>query len=396
MQVNIFVRHVAGLAAALVITAPAHAQEATGNSAPTLEVEAEYRVDAVMVARGAGHGLRHVDYLSLAATVDLDAALGWQGARIHAQGLGSTGQAPNGLAGTLQGINNDEVESDRAKLFQAYLEQDLDASGSSLRLGFSDLNSEFYMTEASGLLLAPAFGIGSELSATGPNGPSIFPSTALGARLHLQSGGGGYVQAAVVDARAGVLGDRGGVPRLFSKGALLIAEAGLQSGGKLAAGTWAYSDRQDDIAAVDPAGRPKRRRAFGGYVLAQRRLATAGNTTLDAFVRAGLSDGHTTPFTGGWQAGLLISGVLSGRPDSQLSLGANQARLSRGYWLAEAATRQHVRRHETGLELTYSDRLAPWLTIQPDAQYVRSAVRAGGSRDALVFTLRLTVAPVWP
>lgn len=379
------------------LASPVRAEEATDPPAGPVALAAEYRLDAVAVAQGARAGLRYVDYLSLAASADLDAALGWKGARLYVQGLASSGQAPNGLAGTLQGINNDEVEGDRAKLFQAYLEQDLDARGSSLRVGFSDLNSEFYLTEASGMLLAPAFGIGSELSATGPNGPSIFPSTALGTRLRLAAGGSGYVQAAAVDARSGVLGDRGGISRLFGHGALLIAEAGEQSDeGKLAAGAWTYSQRQDDLTDRDAAGQPLRRRAHGAYVLAQRRLADDGERSLDGFLRVGLSDGRTTPYAGGWQAGLLLAGAFAERPESTLSFGVNAAQLSRRYRQAERSAGQRVRRQETGFELAYSDRIAPWLTVQPDIQYVRSGVRAPGVRDAVVATLRLVLAPVWP
>ena len=102
--------------------------------------------------------------------------------------LNNSGGAPNDVAGTLQGVDNIEVRTPRLRLFELWLEQSLGPA--SVRAGLYNLNSEFYADDAAGQLLAPAFGIGSELAATGPNGPSIFPSTALGVRLNVDLGKG--------------------------------------------------------------------------------------------------------------------------------------------------------------------------------------------------------------
>ena len=80
-------------------------------------------------------------------------------------------------------MNNIEVAETRFKVYEAWIEQGFGDGRVSLRAGLYDLNSEFYTNDAAGALIAPPFGIGSELSATGPNGPSIFPSTALAVRL---------------------------------------------------------------------------------------------------------------------------------------------------------------------------------------------------------------------
>ena len=44
--------------------------------------------------------------------------------------------------------------------------------------------------------------------------------------------------------------------------------------------------------------------------------------------RAGAADGQTTPFLGGWQAGVLASPAFSGRPDSAFSIGVNQGMIN--------------------------------------------------------------------
>ena len=48
---------------------------------------------------------------------------------------------------------------------------------------------------------------------------------------------------------------------------------------------------------------------------------------------------------------------------------------------------------ETGWEVTFEDRLAPWLAVQPDAQFIRTTDARPSARDALVLALRLTFTP---
>ncbi len=363
-----------------------------------LALSGEYILDAVAVARGADTSVRYVDLAALAAELDLEAAAGWNGARLVVQGIAGTGQRPNDLAGTLQGINNSEVPRNRVKLYELYLAQSLADGAVILRAGFIDLKAEFYNNEAAGLLIAPAFGIGSELAATGPNGPAIFPSTALTAAVHIEPTQDTYAAFAIVNAEAGVLGDAGGMAPLFQQGALLIGEGGWTGRGKAALGAWSYTRKQDDIRLVDASGAPLRQRERGAYLLLEWPLGGRVDASEDAphkaamFLRAGFSDGDTTPYRGGWQAGVLINRVLPSRPDSQLSIGANRAWLAGKFRLNEADAGNQLRSAETGFEITYADRPASWLTVQADAQYVRNAARAPGLRDAVIFGLRFIFA----
>jgi porin len=119
----------------------------------------------------------YLDNLDVLIDADLDALMGWSGGTLHLHVLNNAGGTPNDFAGTLQGIDNIEVGEQRLRLFEAWIEQALGESAT-LRLGLYDLNSEFYANDAAGLLIASSFGIGSELAATGLNGPSVFPSTA--------------------------------------------------------------------------------------------------------------------------------------------------------------------------------------------------------------------------
>ncbi|WP_241659619.1 carbohydrate porin [Sphingomonas glacialis] len=378
-------------------TGPALAQSPAAETTPpprAITLDGRYVFDVIDVAAGGDkRGAGVLGNLELTAEGDLGRLVGWRGARVHVHLLSNHGRAMNDFAGTLQGIDNIEVADGRTKLYEAWIEQGFANDRLSLLVGLSDLNADFYQNDAAGLLIAPAFGIGSEFAATGPNGPSIFPSTALTARLNIAVTPSAYLRAAVVDARAGVLGDDDGVDLTMQEGALLIAEGGsTRGGGKLALGLWQYTRRQDDLYAVDLTGAPIRRIARGAYVLLDQRLSGSDARGLSMFVRAGVSDSATTPFRGGFQAGLLANGIIRGRPDGQLSIGVAHALLSSGMkaQLRDAGDRPGA--GETGLELTYQDRVAPFLSVQPDVQYIRRAHGSGTARGTLVFGLRIIAA----
>lgn len=371
----------------------AQAQTAQGDSAWTHEIT--YTADVAGPVRGgAVHAGRFLDNLDVIVDGDLDKLVGWRGATVHGYLLNNSGGAPNDQAGTLQGVDNIEVGRPRARLYEFWVETKFAGDRGSVLAGLYDLNSEFYSTEASGLLLAPPFGIGSELASTGPNGPSIFPSTALAVRARIDGGRGAYVQAAVLNAHAGTLGDPEGPSTTFDNGALMVGEAGIGDSWRLAAGGWWYTRRQSDLRDLDLNGDPALSAARGGYVLAEYPFVDGGETgrSVRGFARFGLSDGDTTPFRSGWQAGILVEKVFASRPDSAFSVGVEQGVLS-------SKQRDNTRdagtapaRAESSIEITYSDKVAPRLTLQPDLQVIR---RAGGdqdARDVVVLALRMTIS----
>ncbi len=381
------------LTAGLACFGQAQAREAEASGA--LDLSFGYKADlAATVDGGAARRGRVLDNLTIGADLDLEKAVGWTGARAHALVLNNTGGAPGDDSGSIQGVDNIEVSRHRLRLYEAWIEQDLAGGKGSVRAGLYDLNSEFYANDSAGLLIAPAFGIGSELAATGPNGPSIFPSTSLAVRLAWTPSEHVYAQAAVLNAHAGVLGDPGGIDFHMDDGALLIAEGGWTGAGKVAFGAWRYTRKQDDIRELGPTGDPAKRKAQGAYVLLERALTGADGEDAvrrtTAFARLGVSDGDTTPFQGGWQAGIKVDRVFASRPDSAFSIGVNQAYLTQKHRANAADEGQDLGDTESAIEVTYADTVGP-LTLQPDLQYV---IRPGGDRamkNAVVAILRVGV-----
>lgn len=349
----------------------------------------DYKFDLIGPAHGgAGAGLRHLDALTLSADLDLDRAIGWRGANAHMDLLNTSGEAPNDLAASLQGVDNIEVASRRPRLYQAWLEQSFASDRAALRLGLYDVSGEFGVADSAGLLLAPAFGFNPELAGSGPSGAAAYPSTALGARLVWRPTGTSYLQAAAVNARVGVPGEPGGVDTSFVDGELLIAEAGWTGAGKLALGAWAYSQRMDDQREVDASGAPLRRRPRGAFLV----IETPLTATATAFLKSGVSEGDTQPLKATWQAGLRMQPLFAARPDSALAFGVSQVRLAKGYRANGLDSGQNLDHAETLVELAYSDQLSPQIRLQPDLQYIR---RPGADRaiaDAIMAGVRLEVA----
>ena len=368
---------------AVLTAAPAYADDTfTWSVAYTGDVVAGWSDD--VSTRG-----RFLDNLDIVGDLDLGRTIGWDGATLHAHVLNNSGEIPNDDLGTLQGVDNIEVADQHLRLFEFWVEQAF--GGGSVRAGLYDLNSEFYANESAGLLIAPAFGIGSELAATGPNGPSIFPSTALAVRGRFEFSERQSVMFAALNASAGAFGDPDGVDTDFDHGVLLIGEYGWHDSFNFNVGAWTYSDDQDDIRDLDGFGDPEQRRAFGAYATYERPLTQS----MTGFLRLGFSDGDTTSYSSGWQAGILIEAPIASRPDSQVSLGAYQGRFSDKHSDNEIDLGVDVADAETGFEITYSDQITPWLRVQPDLQLV---VDPGGDQDRdelWVAGLRIEITPSW-
>ena len=257
----------------------------------------------------------------------------------------------------------------------------------SLRFGLYDLNSEFDTSEAGSLFLLSSHGVGPDLGQSGDNGPSIFPVTSLGLRSEYRLGERWLVRAAVLD---GVPGDpdrprRTAIRLGKGEGALVVGEVNhLTEGMKIAAGAWAYTSRFAGVAS------PRRRADNrGAYLLVERRLSGTDTAALAGFVRVGAAQDRVNPIGRYVGGGLVRTGLLRG--DDRLGFGVARAVFGVPYRreLADAGGRSE--RAETIAELTYRTPLSPWLTIQPDVQYVMNPGGDPGVRDALVLGLRAEV-----
>src|SRR5258708_2393634 len=126
---------------------------------------------------------------------------------------------------------------------QPIVQQNLLNDGLSFLFGLHDLNSEFYVTEASGLFLNSSFGVGPELSHSGKAGPSLFPTTALGLRARAVLNDQWSIQTAVYDGVPGNPDDPRGTHIILraDEGVMSISEVAW---GGFHLGGWIYSSPQ--------------------------------------------------------------------------------------------------------------------------------------------------------
>lgn len=344
-----------------------------------LDVAAAYTADVWHNSGGIGSGWRYLDNLDVTAELDLDAAVGWKGARVFGYVLYNNGRSLSELTGDAQVVSNIETGVRALRLYEAWVEQDI-APGASVKVGLYDLNSEFDALETGALFIGSAHGIGTDISQSGESGPSIFPVTSLALRVQADVGEGLTVRFAALD---GVPGDpdhpkRTAIELGHGDGALLIGEADWSKGPvRILAGAWGYTASFD---THDGSGTAKSR---GAYLRGEMVLSENADHKLSAFARGGVASGAVNPF------GTFLSGgfTLDLPGDWQLGAAIAHARTSADYRKAVVSGRA-----ETALELTVAKALTPWLSIQPDLQYVIDPGAAPGVEDALAAGLRVTLS----
>jgi len=311
---------------------------------------------------------------------DMEKLAGWTGAQVHIYGLYNNGRSISDLAGDTQAVSNIEAGTRALRLYEAWIDQKFGET-LSLKAGLYDLNSEFDALDTAGLFVSSPHGIGTDFAQSGRNGPSIFPSTSLAARLQWEPSHGWAIRAAVLDGVPGNPDHPGRTTiRLgHGDGALLVGEVQAPlGGGKLLLGHWHYTARFD---LNDGTGTGQGN--TGTYFRGEFPLIEKADRKLDAFFRLGKAAGRFNMFDAFASGGLKFSGWVPGRDKDEFGIAFAAAFTSDSHRAATGATAS-----EMAIEATYRAPIAPWLTLQPSLHYIRrpSADRTIG--DALVMGLR--------
>lgn len=334
-------------------------------------------------AGGVKRGSRYLDNLDLVVEADLEALAGWRGAELHLYGLYNNGNSISELAGDSFAVSNIETGVSAFRLYEAWIDQKIGDSFSA-KLGLYDLNSEFDALETSGLFVGSAHGIGADISQSGLNGPSIFPSTSLAMRLEKTFASGVKLRAALLDA---VPGDpdhpgRTAVRLSDDEGALAIAELDIPAGkARLLFGHWRYTADFEDFGDGEARGNA------GTYLRGETEIWERGDSRLDGFFRLGKAADRFNMFDTFASAGVKLTGVAADDGEDELGFAVAHARTSDGYRETTGAGSG-----ETVLEATYRRSVLPFLTLQPNVQYVLSPSADPAVDDALVFGLRAEIA----
>ena len=320
----------------------------------------------------------------LEAVLDLDAEqlFGWSATTLRLHALSNQGGQPGARLATLGGLSNLEVVKRSARLYAAWLSKDV-APGWNGLVGLYDLNSEFYVTDASSLLVHPAFGVGTEFGLSGRNGPSIFPNLSFGIRVRLQGDSGSYAQTALLD---GVPGDPNHPGRTVVRlrrgdGVLAVGEAGWRdadAGSHWAVGAWGYSRTAPRIDG------PGDRRSAGAYVLAQQLVAAGPAARTTAFVRAGVAEAAVNAVAFAAEAGVLFDKPFGAAGPAALSAGLATARPSGAQRRLASRAGEDLAGSETVLEVGVRWTIGRHWVVQPLWQHVWRPGARRGERAAVV------------
>lgn len=332
-----------------------------------------------------------------AVNMDLGKLAGWDATTVFIQYHVQHGnKSINNYAGSFAGVDNIETGTSTGQFYQAWLQKNSADDSLSVLAGLYAIDSEFYVTETSGLFLQPPYGMSAEMAQTGQNGPPVFPLGALAVRVKYASSGY-YVQGALTDGVPGNPNNPQGTHIRLDKGdgSLAVVELGFntseegKSFNKTAVGLWRYSARAADLVTGDP------RRDEGFYVLAERTLRAEQDDSaqgLSGFVRFGTvnKDVYQADWSG--SLGLLYQGLFDGRDDDTAGIAVTTSHASSKHRDSQLVLGNTTDSSETVVEITYRAQLQPWLSVQPMVQRIFNPNMDAALRDAWVAGMRLEVA----
>lgn len=379
------------------------------------------------VRGGLARKVEYLGNLDLTFTWHTEELLGRDLGTFFLYGIWDHGGKPSDNVGDLQAVNNIEAP-DSAKLFEAWWQKSLFDRRGSLLVGLYDVNSEFYAIESAELFVHSSLGMGADLGTTGINGPSIFPTAGVGARLRIQPVRGFEVLMAVTE---GVPGDprRPKGTRIDfedGEGAFVIVElahmrsdgvvleegedAGVRSAARrrigrawderprsarFALGSWMYTAKQPHVSRTDAGGDPIEARGHPGLYMTVDYDADhfdfLDTNGLMIFGQFGFADGDVGPFAGYVGGGFKYDGLVPMRPDDETGFAVAAAFAGDALRDAARDAGDEPARAEIALEWTYRIAIAPWLSLQGDLQYVINPSALRNRPDALVVGMRWAV-----
>ncbi len=312
-------------------------------------------------------GLAHAGSANLELGADLDALAGVTGLSVLVHGVANHSTPPSSLLGDAQWSSNIEGPTGVA-LYEAWVAQRVGPVV--VQTGVLELSRHFDVNEPALVFLHSSQSTGADLGLSGINGPSSFPNTGLGARVHVD-GDEVWAAASVSD---GLPGDpvRNDFAIRRGEGLLVLGEAGRRfDGAQLTVGAYGYTTQ-----------------GFGGYAMIEGwLLREADEQGIVASARLGLADPRAQRFAGYSGASVAWTGAIDGRDADVVGLAVSTA------WTGPSAWRAGARPCETAVELTWAFALTPWFLLQPDVQLVLWPDADPDKASGVLAAVRVVLAP---
>jgi len=377
-------------------------------------------------------GAVYTGLLQFGTTLDLEKLVGWQGATFSTTWLWLSGKDISGEdVGNFLTVSN-IAGFNTFRALDIWLEQELFDNKLAIRAGQMTADSEFVISDHGSLFLNGTFGWPAFLYTNVPEGGPGYPMGTLGVRVAYHPFDWATVQSAVFQGnvfaqnvnRHGFRWDLNAKEGYFwiteFQGRWNHSDEGAGLPGQAKLGAWfqtgdtpdPYFDNAgiplaDEGASEDPLKRPWN---FGVYGIVDQMLFRETSSS-EVTGKDGKSTITTAPSDQGlgwfgrialqpqnrnfvgfyFDTGITYTGLIPTRDADQIGIAFAYAQLTNG-------ARQNLELEgsrgvgaEMVLEFTYQAAITPWLSIQPDAQFI---INPGGTQDfgnAFVIGARATV-----
>ncbi len=385
---------------------------------------------------GTRRGVIEEGRLEMDASVNFEKAFSWQGltAFVSAYAIQGRGLSGNKLSNIMTVSN---IEATRTlRLFDLWAQKNFNDDKVSIRVGQLAADDEFTTSQYAATFISSVFGWPSSLATNLPSGGPAYPLATPGARLRLGNAAPWTLLTAVFDGDPGGKGNEidpqrrnlNGTAFNLDRGAFVMNEVSYsRNGGKEDAGLsgtyklglWYHTENFADLrydkegrSLSNPMSSGMARIHHGNYGLygvvdqALWNNLDAPDQSLGAFARVFWNPADRNAASYQIDGGVNVKGLIDGRPDDVLGLGGSFIGLSGFASGADrdansySGTTAPVRDYESEIEVTYQAPLTPWLSVQPDFQYV---MHPGGTianpniatgstpiKDAAILGLRMT------
>ena len=326
------------------------------------------------LAGGHATGVRVNGYLDFGLEIDLAKLGAWDGLGVHADFHWWQGGKPTStlIGGVLaMGLSDWEAAS-TFRVFNLYVRQAFDGDRFVLKAGQIAADTDFMISRYGGIFLNAAFGDlpSQNLNLDAPvyplAGPGVFASGRF--RQWLTGRFGAYTG----DPGRDRAGNHGFQWRLGTDaGCTVFSELAAAPNGSLPA-TYTLGGIYGTGGSGQSMSGLRRTQNYELYLMVDQTILANdhGDPVLSAFGRLSGSPDNTPDVVGLYaDAGLLLLGLLPSRPKDALGVAVSILRFTDDFQQQTAVAGRPVGRGETLLELTYQVAIAPWLVVQPDAQF---------------------------
>lgn len=389
---------------------------------------------------GAATGTTYSGLLNLGLAVDLQKAIGWEGASFKNTWLWLYGQdvSSNYVGNALTVSSVEGIPAFRC--YELWFQQNLFHDALSLRGGLLGLDTEFMTSDTANLFVNSTFGPPALFTLNIPNGGPVYPMATPGVRVAYQPVTWLTLRSALAQANPYSqqqnpngfkwnFGSSGGLLSLNEMAATWNRDAGAKGlPGTAKAGFWLQSGQDQEPSNGQPGedafafGSPEARAFSSGFygIVDQQIYAVAapsvtsvpdGKTTMESdknppgdlascscqgkglagFARLGFSPQQESPVGFYCDSGLVYTGLIPTRDADKLGVAFGYAQMGNQYSALGTAAGLPGTGYEAVAELSYAMQLTPAISIQPDLQYI---LHPGGTQqygNALVIGVRAVV-----